>query len=147
LPQDYVYHQIDEQGHPVLDLGHIVHSLNRLDSGDPEKILLMSRDAHTMIIVTFEDIKRCLEAAWVEFCELANTNPSIQELAHPLGPGHEHQMPPRLVPPHVLAQLGGGLGVGGGVVGGGGFDQQQQQAMMMMMMRGGGGGGGGRNPS
>jgi hypothetical protein len=99
-----------------------------------------------MIIVTFEDIKRCLEAAWVEFCELANTNPSIQELSHPLRPGHERQMPSSLVPPHVLAQLGGGGGGGGGVGvggGGGGFDQQQQQAMMMMMMRGGGGGGGG----
>ena len=97
LFRDYVYHQVDEEGRPVLDLGHIVHSLNRvgtmynehgapeglpplcpwlalllllfiissvsltpfttaappqLDVGDPEKIMLMSRDAQTMLIVS-----------------------------------------------------------------------------------------------
>jgi len=30
LFRDYVYHQVDEEGRPVLDLGHIVHSLNRV---------------------------------------------------------------------------------------------------------------------
>jgi Lon protease-like protein len=32
LFRDYVYHQIDEEGNPVVDLGHIVHSLNKVRS-------------------------------------------------------------------------------------------------------------------
>ncbi|EKU21590.1 hypothetical protein NGA_0369010, partial [Nannochloropsis gaditana CCMP526] len=102
--QDYVYHQEDEGGRPVLDLGHVVHSLNRLDSGDPEKILLMSRDGHTMIIVSFQDVKRCLEAAWLEYCEIANPAAATPELGHLVG--SEHEVPPQLVPAYMMGDIG-----------------------------------------
>lgn len=144
--------------------------------GDPEKIMLMSRDSQTMIIVSyvldchfcafpqtphkptahitkpnrtkttdthpharsFEDVKRCLEGAWLELCEHANANQTIPEVAlqgaadpHGLGPHHRGQQPqqPCLVPPHLAAAMGGGgggIGVGtlagagaGGGMGGG----------------------------
>ena len=44
LFRDYVFHQIDESGSPIVDFGHIIESLNKLDASDQEKILLMSRD-------------------------------------------------------------------------------------------------------
>ena len=47
LFSDYVFHQTDERGRPVLDHGHLVQCLHKLDAADPEQILLTSRDART----------------------------------------------------------------------------------------------------
>ena len=33
LSRDYVFHQVDEQGNPVVDLGHVISCLNKLDAG------------------------------------------------------------------------------------------------------------------
>lgn len=30
LFRDYLFHQVDEEGNPVLDLGHVVESLNKV---------------------------------------------------------------------------------------------------------------------
>lgn len=35
----------------------------------------------------FEDVKRCLENAWVELCSSANTAPTVPELSNP---SHHH---------------------------------------------------------
>lgn len=59
LFRDYVFHQIDATGAPSLDMGHIVLSLNKLDMGSMEQILLSSRDGKDMFVVTFNDIRRC----------------------------------------------------------------------------------------
>ncbi|CAN0231539.1 unnamed protein product, partial [Phaeothamnion confervicola] len=40
LFRDYCFHQVDEEGKPVLDFGHIIHTLNKLDAGDQEKVSL-----------------------------------------------------------------------------------------------------------
>merc|ERR1711991_1094290 len=48
LFRDYVFHQIYEDGSPVVNLGHVVDSLNRLDAGVPEKVPLVSRDQKTV---------------------------------------------------------------------------------------------------
>ncbi|KAH9497288.1 PAB-dependent poly(A)-specific ribonuclease subunit 3 [Dermatophagoides farinae] len=63
LFRDYLFHQCDEAGKPWLDLGHIISNLNKFDIGSPEKICLISRDAQNVIIVSFEELKRCFEAA------------------------------------------------------------------------------------
>ncbi|KAL9113490.1 MAG: hypothetical protein Q9187_007623 [Circinaria calcarea] len=64
LFRDYLFHQVDAQGNPVLDLGHVLGCLNKLDAGVEEKIVLTSRDDQICIIVTFKEMKRAIESAW-----------------------------------------------------------------------------------
>lgn len=69
LFRDYIFHQFDANGKPLLDLSHIISNLNKLDVGSPEKIGLTSRDTQNVIIVSFEELKRCLEAAISELIQ------------------------------------------------------------------------------
>ncbi|WFD29511.1 PAB-dependent poly(A)-specific ribonuclease subunit 3 [Malassezia sp. CBS 17886] len=63
LFRDMVFHSIDEHGQPVLDLSHILVHLNKLDAGIDEKIMLVSRDELSCLVVSYGEVKRCLEAA------------------------------------------------------------------------------------
>ncbi len=38
LFRDYVFHQVTEDGHPWVDLSHVVYSLNKLEAGSREKV-------------------------------------------------------------------------------------------------------------
>jgi len=58
LFRDYVFHQCDSDGHPVLDAGHMITALNKLDVGDPEEILLSSRDGKDLLVVSYKDVQR-----------------------------------------------------------------------------------------
>ncbi|KAF2462013.1 PAB-dependent poly(A)-specific ribonuclease subunit PAN3 [Lineolata rhizophorae] len=64
LFRDYVFHQVDAAGHPVIDLGHVLGVLNKLDAGTEEKIMLVSRDEQNCFVVTYKEIKRSLEMAF-----------------------------------------------------------------------------------
>lgn len=87
LFRDYLFHQVTEDGRPWLDMAHIVQCLNKVhfswsgvvlliicykryliqvDAGSPEKITLMSRDEQNVLVVSFADIKRCLEGSFNE---------------------------------------------------------------------------------
>jgi len=66
LFRDYVFHQMDESGSPVLDWGHIVECLNKVDAGVSEQIMLLSRDEGSMLVVTYGDVARCLATAYQE---------------------------------------------------------------------------------
>ncbi|KAI9203946.1 uncharacterized protein BJ171DRAFT_507112 [Polychytrium aggregatum] len=66
LFRDYVFHQVDEKGNPILDLAHIVQCLNKLDVGVDEKVMLMSRDEQSCLIVTYKDLHQCMENAFQE---------------------------------------------------------------------------------
>nr|POE85167.1 pab-dependent poly(a)-specific ribonuclease subunit pan3 [Quercus suber] len=66
LFRDYVFHQVDHDGKPVLDLGHIVTSLNKLDAGIDEKIQLVSRDEQNVFVLSYKEVKRGFESAWAE---------------------------------------------------------------------------------
>ncbi len=72
LFRDYVFHQVDHEGRPVLDLGHIISCLNKLDAGIDEKIQLMSRDEQNIFVVTYREVKRGFEAAWAEISKAGN---------------------------------------------------------------------------
>lgn len=63
LFRDYVFHQQDEMGKPVMDLGHVVRTLNKLDAGIDERITLISRNGQNCLIVSFKDLKQCIESA------------------------------------------------------------------------------------
>jgi len=68
LFRDYVFHQADGAGNPVMDLGHVVTSLNKLDAADEEKIVLSSRDGKSLMVVSYADVARCLDSAYHELC-------------------------------------------------------------------------------
>eukprot|EP00698_Gefionella_okellyi_P016929 TRINITY_DN4895_c0_g1_i1.p1 TRINITY_DN4895_c0_g1~~TRINITY_DN4895_c0_g1_i1.p1 ORF type:complete len:584 (-),score=119.54 TRINITY_DN4895_c0_g1_i1:1172-2668(-) len=69
LLRDYIYHQIDENGDPYLDVGHVVDTLNRLDVGDTDKVMLVSRDEQSVLVVSYFDLKNCIEAAYQELVQ------------------------------------------------------------------------------
>ncbi|XP_067646896.1 PAN2-PAN3 deadenylation complex subunit PAN3 isoform X2 [Eurosta solidaginis] len=66
LFRDYLFHSVTEDGRPWLDHAHIVHCLNKLDSGALERVQLMSRDEQSVLIVTYAELKNCLENAFSE---------------------------------------------------------------------------------
>ena len=53
----------------MMDLGHVVTALNKLDAADPERIALASRDGKNVLVVSFADVARCLENAYGELCD------------------------------------------------------------------------------
>jgi PAB-dependent poly(A)-specific ribonuclease subunit 3 len=66
LFRDYVFHQVDANGHPVVDLAHVISCLNKLDAGSEERIQLTSRDDQSVLIVSYKELKRGLEAAFMD---------------------------------------------------------------------------------
>jgi len=65
LFRDYVFHAVDpETGQPVVDLSYILTNLNKLDAGSDEKIVLTSRDEQSCLVVSYRDIKNCIENAF-----------------------------------------------------------------------------------
>ena len=67
-----------EDGRPFLDMAHVITSLNRLDAGIPDKVFhhsifaknrhypafqvcLMSRDELNVLVVSYAELKNCLE--------------------------------------------------------------------------------------
>ena len=66
LFRDYVFHQIDAQNNPVVDLGHVLTCLNKLDAGTDEKVTLISRDDQTCFIVSYKELKKGIESSFQE---------------------------------------------------------------------------------
>lgn len=83
LFRDYVFHQVDETGRPVTDLSHVLTALNKvrtracpppafrcrdshlthrsrsraqLDAGIDEKLMLVSRDEQSCLIVSYREV-------------------------------------------------------------------------------------------
>lgn len=75
LFRDYVFHQVDENGNPVIDYGYVVDCLNKLDLASDEKILLMTRDERSMLLLRYEDIHRCIQEAYKELVQGNVYNP------------------------------------------------------------------------
>ncbi|KAM0747829.1 hypothetical protein T439DRAFT_328503 [Meredithblackwellia eburnea MCA 4105] len=66
LFRDFVFHQVDENGRPVTDLSHVITCLNKLDAGVDEKIMLISRDEQSCLIVSYREVKNCIESAYLD---------------------------------------------------------------------------------
>ncbi|KIW87050.1 uncharacterized protein Z519_12347 [Cladophialophora bantiana CBS 173.52] len=64
LFRDYVFHQVDAQNRPVVDLGHVLTCLNKLDAGTEEKITLVSRDEQSVFVVSYRELKKGMESAF-----------------------------------------------------------------------------------
>ncbi|KAL1873059.1 hypothetical protein VTK73DRAFT_1196 [Phialemonium thermophilum] len=66
LFRDYVFHQVDQDGNPRLELGHMLMCLNKLDAAADERILLTSRDEQNVFVVTYREVKQVFERAFNE---------------------------------------------------------------------------------
>lgn len=66
LFREYIFHQVTEDGSPWLDMGHVVSTLIKFDTGSLEKICLISRDEQHVLVVSFSELKKCFETAFRE---------------------------------------------------------------------------------
>ena len=66
LFRDYVFHQVDDRGKPVVDFGHVIDCLNKLDAGSHERLLLAARDGKSFLVVSYEDVRICVDKAFHE---------------------------------------------------------------------------------
>lgn len=64
LFRDYVFHQVDENLDPIVNLTHVLTRLNKLDAGSDEKIMLMARDEQSCLVVSYKDVKAYIEGAY-----------------------------------------------------------------------------------
>ncbi|KAF9054213.1 hypothetical protein BJ165DRAFT_1337759, partial [Panaeolus papilionaceus] len=64
LFRDYVFHQVDAHGNPVLNLAHVLSCLNKLDAGTDEQIMLTARDEQSCLVVSYKEIKACMSSAF-----------------------------------------------------------------------------------
>ncbi|SCU88541.1 LAME_0E00276g1_1 [Lachancea meyersii CBS 8951] len=61
---DYVFHQSNELGRPVMDLTHVLRCLNRLDAGTSEKLMLVTPDEMNCIIISYKELKDLIDSAF-----------------------------------------------------------------------------------
>ncbi|KAI7869647.1 hypothetical protein BDF14DRAFT_1779057 [Spinellus fusiger] len=64
LFRDYVFHQVDTKQKPVIDMIHVLTCLNKLEAGIDEKIMLMSRDEQSCLVVSYKEVKNCILSAY-----------------------------------------------------------------------------------
>ncbi|KAM3968803.1 poly(A) specific ribonuclease subunit PAN3 [Aphomia sociella] len=75
LFRDYLFHAVSADGRPWLDQAHLAHCLNQLDGGTTAKVELMSRDEQSVLVVSYAELKHCLEQAFDEVMQVAASPP------------------------------------------------------------------------
>lgn len=68
---EFVFHQFDEFGKPVMDLSHVLRCLNKLDASINEKLVLATADEMNCIIISYKELKDLIEST---FRSLTQTN-------------------------------------------------------------------------
>jgi hypothetical protein len=48
----------------------VLTALNKLDAGDPEEVLLSSRDGKDLLVVSYADVQRCVDCCFVRRIEV-----------------------------------------------------------------------------
>ncbi|EIW71105.1 hypothetical protein TREMEDRAFT_37565 [Tremella mesenterica DSM 1558] len=66
LFRDHVFHSTGTDGTPVLDLSHVLTCLNKLDAGTEERVMLVSRDEQSCLVVSYRELKACVEGTYNE---------------------------------------------------------------------------------
>lgn len=62
LYTEHLFDQVRSDGETVVDLAHVVESLNKLDAGTEEKLLLMGRDEKIVLITSYKELKRAADS-------------------------------------------------------------------------------------
>lgn len=73
LFRDYVFHQVDEKGNPVVNLTHVLTCLNKLDAGTDERMMLVSRDEQHCLVVSYKEVKAFIESAFGDLARGSST--------------------------------------------------------------------------
>ena len=55
---------MDENLDPVVNLTHVLTCLNKLDAGSEERMMLTARDEQSCLVVSYKDVKTCIESAY-----------------------------------------------------------------------------------
>ncbi len=71
LFRDYLFHSQNEIEQPIINVAHVIDTLDKLDGGSREIIMLMSRDASQCIFASFHEIKQKLEGVFEELASAA----------------------------------------------------------------------------
>ena len=58
--------KVMEDGRPWLDMAHVIACLNKLDAGCPDRVCLISRDEQNVLVVSYAELKHCLEQSFGE---------------------------------------------------------------------------------
>ena len=66
LFRDHVFHQVNAEGKPVVDLAHMLTNLNKLDAGTEEIVRLVSRDEQDVFFVKYKELKSQVNKAFDE---------------------------------------------------------------------------------
>ncbi|EUB59273.1 PAB-dependent poly(A)-specific ribonuclease subunit [Echinococcus granulosus] len=91
LFRDYVFHQVDHNGAPYLDLAHIVSALNKVEAGSGENVCLVSRKGEKAIIVTYAEIRDWLDKSFSHLVEDCRRSVFEQQMAQDLQREHQQQ--------------------------------------------------------
>ncbi|KAM7201406.1 PAB-dependent poly(A)-specific ribonuclease subunit PAN3 [Naviculisporaceae sp. PSN 640] len=65
---DYVFHQVDAEGKPVLSVGHAVECLTKLDASSDELMVTTSPDNRTLFVLSYKDLRQMLDRAFNVLC-------------------------------------------------------------------------------
>ncbi|CAD5215062.1 unnamed protein product [Bursaphelenchus okinawaensis] len=96
LFRDFVFHQVDPYGRPVMDLEHVVLSLNKLDSGVDEMVQLASSDNENILLNSYKQLRQYLEGSF-DYLKCEMETPITPDLSKPgpsmLGPNGQPMAP------------------------------------------------------
>ena len=71
-----IFFKIMEDGRPWLDMAHVTACLNKLDAGVSEKVCLMSRDEQNVLVVSYSELRQCLDQSFSE-CIHSHRNSNV----------------------------------------------------------------------
>lgn len=57
---DYMFNQSDNMGQPIINYGHVVACLMKVDASDTENLLLVSHDERTILVTSYLEIHEAL---------------------------------------------------------------------------------------
>ena len=61
-----MWHQVDSEGRPVLDLAHVLRCVGKLDAGIEERVRLVSRDGETVFVCSWKELNQRVAVAFGE---------------------------------------------------------------------------------
>lgn len=90
LFREHVFQPMGD-GASVLDFGHVVECLNKLDLGTDERVALLSRDHGTVLVASYKELKIASEATFKQLLRKVTSAPSsslVVPSAHPSVPAY-----------------------------------------------------------